>query len=139
MPGSGSSARCWMPALFLAGALVGVHWAQEPSKPSPPTGERLERAAVQQFVTQHCTSCHNSDEKAGGLDLDAVSSEDVAAHPEVWEKVVRKLAARQMPPAGRPRPDERTYDVVRRRARSRRSTARPPRAPIPAAPPPSGG
>jgi hypothetical protein len=33
----------------------------------------------------------------------------VAAHPGVWEKVVRKLAARQMPPLGRRRPDEQTY------------------------------
>jgi Protein of unknown function (DUF1592)/Protein of unknown function (DUF1588)/Protein of unknown function (DUF1595)/Protein of unknown function (DUF1585)/Protein of unknown function (DUF1587) len=35
----------------------------------------------------------------------------VAAHPEVWEKVARKLAVRQMPPAGRPRPDERAYET----------------------------
>src|SRR5262249_24236557 len=53
--------------------------------------------------------CHNSEDKKAGLALDAVSSEDVAAHPDVWEKVARKLAGRQMPPAGRPRPDERTY------------------------------
>jgi hypothetical protein len=44
------------------------------------------------------------------LDLGALSAEDVEAHPETWEKVVRKLTARQMPPAGKPRPDERTYE-----------------------------
>src|SRR5262249_33252475 len=59
--------------------------------------------------TRHCLSCHNSDDKKAGLALDAVSSQGVAAHPEVWEKVARKLGARQMPPLGRPRPDERTY------------------------------
>ena len=109
---SGSSARCWISVLFLAGALVGVDWAQEPSKHSPSSGMRPERARVKQFVTQYCSNCHNSDEKKGGLDLNALSSEDVAARPEAWEKVVRKLAARQMPPAGRRRPDERTYDSV---------------------------
>jgi VWFA-related protein len=97
------------PALLLAGSLVGVSWVQEPAKHSPPTGERLGRADVHQFVTQYCTSCHHGDEKAGGLDLDAASSEDVAAHTAVWEKVARKLAARQMPPAGRKRPEERAY------------------------------
>ncbi len=104
-----SSARCWMPGLFLAGALVGVIWAQEPSKHVPSSGARPERAAVKQFVTEYCANCHNSDEKKGGLDLDAVSSQDVAARSEVWERVARKLAARQMPPVGRKRPDERTY------------------------------
>ncbi|MCI0379326.1 MAG: DUF1592 domain-containing protein [Gemmataceae bacterium] len=84
-----------------------MDWAQEPSKPSGAV--QLDRATVKQFVTKHCTQCHNSDDKRAGLALDAVSAEDVDAHPEVWEKVVRKLAARQMPPMGRPRPDERTY------------------------------
>jgi Protein of unknown function (DUF1592)/Protein of unknown function (DUF1588)/Protein of unknown function (DUF1585)/Protein of unknown function (DUF1595)/Protein of unknown function (DUF1587)/Planctomycete cytochrome C len=109
MLASGSSARCWLPVLFLAGALVGVDWAQEPSRPAPKAGARPASATVQQLVTRYCTNCHNSDDKKGGLDLDTVSSRDVAAHPEVWEKVVRKLAARQMPPPGRRRPDERTY------------------------------
>ena len=29
-----------------------------------------------------------------------------------WEKVVRKLRGRMMPPAGLPRPDEATYDAL---------------------------
>src|SRR5207249_5925262 len=36
----------------------------------------------------------------------------VGRHPQVWEKVVRRLRARQMPPAGRKRPDEDTYGAV---------------------------
>jgi mono/diheme cytochrome c family protein len=106
---SGSSARCWVLILFLAGGFVGLDWAQQPSEQAPSSEARLERATVKQFVTQHCSSCHDSDVKKAGLDLDALSSEDVAAHPEVWEKVARKLGTRQMPPAGRRRPDERTY------------------------------
>lgn len=84
-------------------------WAQEPSKLPPSSGPRLDRLAVQQLITRYCTACHNGSEKKGGLDLDAASSEDVAARPAVWEKVARKLVARQMPPAGSRRPDERTY------------------------------
>jgi hypothetical protein len=37
---------------------------------------------------------------------------DVAQHAEVWEKVVRKLRVRQMPPIGKERPDDATYDAV---------------------------
>ncbi len=117
----GVSARCWVAVLLLAGGLVSVDWAHQPSKASPSSElalsepswseARLERATVKQFVTKHCTSCHNSDSKRGGLALDGISTEDVEAHPGVWEKVVRKLAARQMPPLGRPRPDERTYET----------------------------
>jgi hypothetical protein len=85
--------------------MVGLNWAQQPAA----TTSRPAPAGVQPFVTQHCTKCHNSEDKKGGLDLDALSTADVAAHPEVWEKVVRKLAARQMPPVGRPRPPEQAY------------------------------
>jgi hypothetical protein len=47
--------------------------------------------------------------KRGGLSLDAAAVQDVAQNPEIWEKVVRKVRARQMPPVGLPRPDEATY------------------------------
>src|SRR5262245_16772794 len=107
MPGPVRSARYWMPILFVAGAPVGMGLAQEPSRPS--SGGRFDRPAAQRFVAQYCTSCHNGTEKKGDLDLEAVGSEDVAARPVAWEKVARKLAARQMPPAGSKRPDDRTY------------------------------
>ncbi len=42
--------------------------------------------------------------------LDPAELEHVAAHAEQWEKVVKKLRTRAMPPAGLPRPDEATYD-----------------------------
>src|SRR5262249_53553385 len=97
---AGTSARLGVPTLILAGGLAGVPSAQQPSKPSSPSEAKLERATVNKFVTRHCTNCHNEDAKKAGLDLDALSAQDVGAHPEAWEKVVRKLAARQMPPAG---------------------------------------
>ncbi len=36
----------------------------------------------------------------------------VGDHAELWEKVVRKLNARAMPPPGVPRPDEKTYTAM---------------------------
>jgi mono/diheme cytochrome c family protein len=69
-------------------------------------------AQLQSVVSQNCLSCHNEKMKAGGLALDSASAARVADHPEVWEKVLRKLRARQMPPVGRPRPDEATYDAL---------------------------
>ncbi|GIT20720.1 MAG: hypothetical protein CM1200mP40_04020 [Gammaproteobacteria bacterium] len=53
--------------------------------------------------------CHNGTLKTGGLELDAYDANDVAAHPEVWERVLRKLRANAMPPTGMPRPDRATF------------------------------
>ncbi len=50
--------------------------------------------------------------KKGGLALDRISIDDVAQHPDEWERVIRKLRTRQMPPLGKDRPAERVYDDV---------------------------
>jgi hypothetical protein len=64
------------------------------------------------MVNQYCADCHNQKQKKGGLDLDSIRLGDVAQHPEAWEKVVRKLRARQMPPVGDDRPDDAAYRTV---------------------------
>ena len=64
------------------------------------------------LINEYCLSCHDEDHKKGELSLEAIAADDVARHPEVWEKVVRKLRARQMPPLGKERPDNATYDAV---------------------------
>jgi len=69
-------------------------------------------APVQQVVSRYCVDCHSSEEKGAGLALDALVKEDIGKHAEAWEKVVRKLRARQMPPAKNPRPDEEMYKTV---------------------------
>ena len=63
-------------------------------------------------VNQYCMGCHNNKVKAGSLVLDSILTAPVAQHSEDWEKVVRKLRVRHMPPLGMPRPDEATYDAV---------------------------
>src|SRR5262245_57314617 len=79
-----------------------------------PAGETFaaEPTTVPALVSTFCASCHDAGEPKGELNLMAVASEDIGRHPEVWEKVVRRLRARQMPPAGRKRPDEDTYTSV---------------------------
>src|SRR5215207_9263141 len=78
------------------------------------TGETSagEPASPRTMVGQFCVGCHDADAPKGGLNLAAVVPEDVGSHPQVWEKVVRRLRGRQMPPAGRKRPDEKTYTAV---------------------------
>ena len=64
------------------------------------------------LVADHCFDCHDSGSSKGGLDLEALSAEPVGDHSEIWEQVVRRLRARQMPPAGKKRPDEAIYHTL---------------------------
>jgi hypothetical protein len=75
---------------------------------APPPTVSTQQAAVNKY----CSGCHNSKMKSGGLALDTTSVETAGQRPEAWERVVRKLRARHMPPAGAPRPDERTYESL---------------------------
>ena len=60
-------------------------------------------------LDQYCVTCHNQRSKTGGLSLEGLDADQTGSHADVWEKVVRKLQARAMPPQGARRPDEATY------------------------------
>jgi hypothetical protein len=70
-------------------------------------------------IDTYCVGCHNSKAKAGGLALDALSLDPstslgaiaVPEHADVWEKVLRKLRGRQMPPPGSRQPDQQEIDA----------------------------
>ena len=61
-------------------------------------------------IDRYCVGCHNTKVQSGGIALDAASAKTPAENPELWERVIRKMDHRQMPPVGLPRPDERTYE-----------------------------
>src|SRR5580658_824882 len=58
-----------------------------------------------------CAKCHNSEDWAGGIAFDTLPTDDLAANAEVWEKVVRKLRGRLMPPPNVAQPDQPTIDA----------------------------
>lgn len=62
--------------------------------------------------TRYCQGCHSQALKTGGFVLDLSTLEHPERRQDEWEKVVRKLRARTMPPAGLPRPDETTYKAI---------------------------
>jgi hypothetical protein len=61
--------------------------------------------APKALLDRYCVTCHNQKLKTAGLILDKADLD-----PETWEKVVRKLRAGAMPPAGMPRPDQATME-----------------------------
>lgn len=91
----GFAAR-WLRVLSLACAGTAV---------AQPLAPNL-RAAIDRY----CVACHNPKLQTGGLSLNG--GDDAGANSETWEKVVRKLRTRSMPPAGLPRPDDATYVTI---------------------------
>ncbi len=77
-------------------------------------GARSESAPYRAVINQYCLACHNDAFKTAGVSLQSLDTSDVAAHAETWEKVLRKLESRTMPPAGIPRPEPPTYDAFAR-------------------------
>ena len=91
----------WTAIGLLAAGVVGTPAAQQaPASAQAPPGE-----AHRALVNSYCLSCHNAKTKAGSLDLSAINAQPLAEHWDAWERVVRKLRARQMPPQGARQPD----------------------------------
>ena len=72
------------------------------------TGAQAAEAAVRQY----CVGCHNAKLKTGGVVLDPAALGQPAADTETWERAIRQLRAKSMPPVPMPRPDAATYDKV---------------------------
>src|SRR5437870_11672562 len=63
-------------------------------------------------IQTYCFGCHNEGVRAGNLFLDKLGAESVAQYPEIFEKAVRKLRGRQMPPPGLPQPSQQEVDAL---------------------------
>ena len=98
----------WIQVVCLISLTMGSGASQQQPAGVAPAVVSAERAAVNGY----CLGCHNSKSKIGGIALDAISVEHASQQPEAWEKVIRKLRTRSMPPAGLPRPDERAYNQL---------------------------
>ena len=94
-------------AVAIASAASGPVQAAAPGQPGSVTAVTAQR----ELLDRYCVTCHNQRTRTAELALDTVDVANVGAHPEIWEKVVRKLRAGAMPPAPRPRPDAATYDT----------------------------
>src|SRR5687767_5165096 len=59
---------------------------------------------AQSLVTGSCVTCHNDRMKSGGLSLTGFTVAGAGQQAETAEKLIRKLRAGLMPPAGSKRP-----------------------------------
>ncbi len=70
---------------------------------SPPTTPALHRTPPSS--SRSCVGCHSDRGKAGGLSLAAFDATNAAEHAATTEKMIRKVRAGMMPPAGARRPE----------------------------------
>ena len=110
--------RRWL-VVFVAspvatlGLAAASGYVEVAGRQQPPAGEISPPLSSQQIVlNRYCVTCHNHKLRTAGLALDTMDVEHVSASADVWEKVIKKLRARAMPPVGRARPDEATYDAL---------------------------
>jgi hypothetical protein len=71
-----------------------------------------EAAKHKAWVTQYCVACHNQRTPLPANDplkLDTANLDNVLADAATWERVLRKLSVRAMPPQGSPHPTEPEY------------------------------
>ncbi len=96
-------------AMFVAGfALLLPSVSGQTSSDSTPAASGPE--AFRSTLSTYCFTCHNSSARMGGLALDALHLEAPAKDARIWEKVLRKLRGRLMPPPGMPQPSQKDVD-----------------------------
>jgi hypothetical protein len=101
-------------AVILALAAINAQTAgfQRPAeRPSQAATATTAPAALPPAVLkQYCFTCHNDRARIGGLALDTLHFEHVAADAATWEKVARKIRTGMMPPSGARRPERNVLD-----------------------------
>jgi len=99
----------WLIGISCAVGLVSVD-----SKVFAQTATQVAQPPASQWSTieTYCFGCHNEFVKAGNLFLNQLNAGSVREHPEIFEKAVRKLNGRQMPPPGAPQPSQKEVDAL---------------------------
>src|SRR5262245_37349071 len=97
--------------LLMCVALValagGCRKVSRASAPAPVTSNADFVKDVRPVLSEYCYSCHNDQKHKGDVVLEKFADEaSVAADRATWEKVLKNVRGRQMPPEEKPQPAE---------------------------------
>ena len=102
-------------AAVLVGAVL-LPAASVPAEKSPAASALAYHSFDQQQFWQttkvYCDSCHFGPKAKAKLNLENLDLAHLDRNGETWEKVLRKLRSREMPPVGMPRPTNVSYDQL---------------------------
>src|SRR5712672_1027013 len=91
-------------AAFAVAALMPATLRAQPATPT-------DAANYKQLMQMYCVGCHSGPTPFAGLNLEPLDPAKLNENGVIWEKMIRKLRDKQMPPAGMPRPDDATYQA----------------------------
>ncbi len=74
---------------------------------SGPTLGEQRAALIEPMLEDYCSRCHNDFDHIAGLSVEGLKAGDVAEgrNAEAWEKILRRVAAGEMPPHSKKQPD----------------------------------
>jgi mono/diheme cytochrome c family protein len=79
----------------------------------PSAGGGQQQGSVQlATIKQYCAACHNDRVKSAGVSFDNLTAENIGQRADVFEKAVRKLRGRVMPPPGARQPEGPAVDSL---------------------------
>jgi len=86
-------------------ALLSCVWLLTVCRLLPAADTSTFENTVKPVLTGTCSACHNSQLASGGLDLAPFSKpESIVESRQGWERILERIRAGEMPPAGIPRP-----------------------------------
>jgi hypothetical protein len=103
-----------MKRLLLSTAVLTLVCASSPALRSEAPrqgGDAVAASPQQAMLTTYCYGCHNARVQMGGLALQGLDVRAVGGNAAIWEKAVRKLRGRLMPPPGSPQPGQTDIDA----------------------------
>lgn len=96
------------PLRWLVGVIVLLSGLPSAALFAEPTDNKT----VAKFLDRYCSGCHEGPESPGQFDLLSTAKQSLSRSWRSWERVLRKLDRRQMPPPGEERPTEAEYTAV---------------------------
>ena len=101
-------------AAVLTVTLTAVLTASQSSSAPQTAPAAAQLRPMQQLatITQYCVGCHNDRAKIGGVSFEGVTADSIGQRAEVFEKAVRKLRGRVMPPPGARQPQSAAADSL---------------------------
>jgi mono/diheme cytochrome c family protein len=98
---------------WCAGVLLVVSFTSVYTAPQSTAAVRAAAEAERHLatITQYCGACHSDRSRMGGVSFASITAANVAENAPLWEKALRKLRGRQMPPPGSRQPDQEEIDA----------------------------
>jgi len=94
--------------VLMISVTAAVTTSQSPSAAQAPSDDQAQLATIKQY----CAGCHSDRVKAGGVSFEGITADSIGQRGEVFEKAVRKLRGRVMPPPGARQPDGASVDSL---------------------------